>query len=175
MEPWKELTPVALPAVAEAVRACDCGAQSENTPTLFVCVCMRGQKPFKRGKNHYKSGHVESFSYASGEMVSIVHVNRREQRYKVSLLTLKSLSERESTILKVRFKFRPNAGRFSSNMAPHCADLVFILSSVDEEAGNACAQMVHASFQPCYYMRLAHHWPKCTQKAPLVSSCASLD
>ena len=27
----------------------------------------------ERGENHYKSGHVESFSYADGEIVGLVH------------------------------------------------------------------------------------------------------
>ena len=33
-------------------------------------------KSIERGENHYKSGHVESFSYADGE---IVHASRRER------------------------------------------------------------------------------------------------
>ena len=31
-------------------------------------------KIIKRGENHYKLGHVESFSYADGEIVGLVHV-----------------------------------------------------------------------------------------------------
>lgn len=34
---------------------------------------------------------------------------------------------------RVRSKFCPNGGRFSVNMAQHCSDLIFILSTVDEE------------------------------------------
>ena len=30
-------------------------------------------KSIGRGENHYKSGHVESFSYADGEIVGLVH------------------------------------------------------------------------------------------------------
>ena len=38
-------------------------------------------KSIERGENYYKSGHVESFSYASyadGEIVGLVHASRRE-------------------------------------------------------------------------------------------------
>ena len=44
-------------------------------------------------KNHYKSGHVESFSYASGEMIGVVHASRRQRLYKVSvsIMTLLAL------------------------------------------------------------------------------------
>jgi len=42
-------------------------------------------KSLKHGENQYRSGHVEGFSYASGEMVGVVHASRREQRYKVSV------------------------------------------------------------------------------------------
>ena len=36
-------------------------------------------KSIERGENHYKFGHVESFSYADGEMVSLVHASSRER------------------------------------------------------------------------------------------------
>ena len=39
----------------------------------------REDKSSKRGENHYKLGHVESFSYADGEIVSLVHASRRER------------------------------------------------------------------------------------------------
>ena len=35
-------------------------------------------KSIERGENHYKSGHVESFIYADGEIVGLVHASRRE-------------------------------------------------------------------------------------------------
>ena len=31
------------------------------------------------GENHYKSGHVESFSCADGEIVGLIHASRRER------------------------------------------------------------------------------------------------
>lgn len=36
------------------------------------------------------------------------------------------------------------------------------------------AQMAHASFQPCYYVRRALQWPKCAPNAPLVGTCVPL-
>ena len=36
-------------------------------------------KSIKRGENHYKLGHVESFSFADGEIVGLVHASRRER------------------------------------------------------------------------------------------------
>ena len=42
-------------------------------------------KSIERGENHYKSGHVDSFSYADGEIVGLVHASRRERRYKASV------------------------------------------------------------------------------------------
>ena len=36
-------------------------------------------KSIERGENHYKSGYVESFSYADGEIVGLVHASRRER------------------------------------------------------------------------------------------------
>ena len=35
-------------------------------------------KSIERGESHFKSGHVESFSYADGEIVGLVHDSRRE-------------------------------------------------------------------------------------------------
>jgi hypothetical protein len=39
-------------------------------------------KGIERGEKHYKSGHVESFSYADGELVGLVHASRRERGVK---------------------------------------------------------------------------------------------
>ena len=36
-------------------------------------------KSIERGENHYKLGHVESFSFADGEIVGLVHASRRER------------------------------------------------------------------------------------------------
>ena len=36
-------------------------------------------KSIKRGEKHYKLGHVESFSYANGEIVGLVHASHRER------------------------------------------------------------------------------------------------
>ena len=45
-----------------------------------MLVFFRGEdKSIKRGENHYKLGHVESFSYADGEIVGLVHAIRRER------------------------------------------------------------------------------------------------
>ena len=39
----------------------------------------------ERGENHHKSGHVESFSSADGEIVGLVHTSRRERDVTCSL------------------------------------------------------------------------------------------
>ena len=36
-------------------------------------------KSIERGENHYKSGHVQSFSYADGKIVGLLHASRRER------------------------------------------------------------------------------------------------
>ena len=41
--------------------------------------CQGEDKSIKRGENHYKYGHVESFSYVDGEIVGLVHASRRER------------------------------------------------------------------------------------------------
>ena len=41
--------------------------------------CQGEDKSIKRGENHYKLGHVQSFSYADGEIVGLVQVSRRER------------------------------------------------------------------------------------------------
>ena len=55
-------------------------------PLLHFTGFFQGEnKSLERGQNHYKLGHVESFSYANGEMIGLVHASRREQCYKVSV------------------------------------------------------------------------------------------
>ena len=44
----------------------------------FTAFFQWEDKSIERGENHYKSGHVESFSYADGEIVGLVHASRRE-------------------------------------------------------------------------------------------------
>ena len=45
-----------------------------------MLVFFQGEdKIIKRGENHYKLGHVESFSYADGEIVGLVHASCRER------------------------------------------------------------------------------------------------
>ena len=42
-----------------------------------MLVFFQGEdKSIERGENHYKSGHVERFSYADGEIVGHVHASR---------------------------------------------------------------------------------------------------
>ena len=36
-------------------------------------------KSIERGENHYKSGHVQSFSYAEGKIVGLLDASRRER------------------------------------------------------------------------------------------------
>ncbi len=53
---------------------------------LHFTAFFQGQdKSIARGENHYLSGHVESFHYADGEMVGLVHASRKERRYKASV------------------------------------------------------------------------------------------
>ncbi|KAL7375861.1 hypothetical protein ABVT39_025504 [Epinephelus coioides] len=53
----------------------------------FTTFFQGEEKSLKRGENHYKSGHVESFSNASGEMVGVVHVSRQGRRRSSSTLS----------------------------------------------------------------------------------------
>ena len=49
------------------------------------------EKSIKSGENHYKLGHVESFSYADGEIVGLVHASHRERDGKYVFLIVLSL------------------------------------------------------------------------------------
>ena len=51
----------------------------------FTAFFQGEDKSIERGKNPYKSGHVESFSYADGEFVCLVQASHRERRYKTSV------------------------------------------------------------------------------------------
>ena len=51
----------------------------------FTAFFQGEDKTLERGEHHYKSGHVEGFSHADGEMVRFFHASRREQRYKISV------------------------------------------------------------------------------------------
>ncbi|KAG5277758.1 hypothetical protein AALO_G00091050 [Alosa alosa] len=53
---------------------------------LHFTTFFQGQeKSIDWGENHYKSGHVERFSYANGEIVGVVHASRRDRSYKASI------------------------------------------------------------------------------------------
>ena len=43
------------------------------------------QKSIKKGENHYKSGHVESFSYNQGILRGDVHASMKNMVYKVTV------------------------------------------------------------------------------------------
>ena len=43
------------------------------------------QKSIKKGENHYKSGHVESFNYSQGILRGEVHASMRNKVYKVTV------------------------------------------------------------------------------------------
>ena len=43
------------------------------------------QKSIKKGENHYKSGHVESFNYSKGILREEVHASMRNKVYKVTV------------------------------------------------------------------------------------------
>ena len=46
---------------------------------LHFSAFFQGEdKSIERGEKHFKSGHVESFSYADGKIVGLVHAGRRE-------------------------------------------------------------------------------------------------
>ena len=47
---------------------------------LHLTAFFQGEdKSIERGENHYKLGHVESFSYDEGEIVGLVQASRRER------------------------------------------------------------------------------------------------
>ena len=43
------------------------------------------QKSIRKGENHYKSGHVESFTYSEGILRGDVHASMRNKVYKVTV------------------------------------------------------------------------------------------
>ena len=43
------------------------------------------QKSLTRGENHYKSNHVESFSYSDGVLRGEIHASMKKQVYKVTV------------------------------------------------------------------------------------------
>ena len=54
-----------------------------------MLVFFQGEdKSIKRGENHFKLGHVESFSYADGEIVGLVHASRRDRDGKCETCSL---------------------------------------------------------------------------------------
>ena len=47
---------------------------------LYFTAFFQGEdNSIERDENNYKSGHVESFSYADGEIVRLVRASRRER------------------------------------------------------------------------------------------------
>ena len=61
---------------------------------LHFSAFFQGEdKSIERGENHFKSGHVESFSYDEGEIVGLVQASRRERdvTYKKVFLIVFSL------------------------------------------------------------------------------------
>ena len=42
-------------------------------------------KSVTRGENHYRSGHVEKFSFSHGELTGLVRASMKEKVYRVSV------------------------------------------------------------------------------------------
>lgn len=51
------------------------------------------QKSIDRGENHYKSEHVESFSYSTGILRGEVHASMKKKVYKVTVSIASVLSQ----------------------------------------------------------------------------------
>ncbi|XP_020625581.1 uncharacterized protein LOC110062973 [Orbicella faveolata] len=52
---------------------------------LFISSFGEEQKSIKKGENHYKSGHVESFTYSQCILRGDVHASMRNKVYKVTV------------------------------------------------------------------------------------------
>ena len=57
----------------------------------FTSFFQGEDKSIERGENHYKSGHVQSFSYVDGKIVGLLHASRRERDGKYVFLIVLSL------------------------------------------------------------------------------------
>ena len=62
------------------VTTCTWNSGTEMAISLlhFTAFFQGEDNSIDRDENHYKSGHVESFNYADGENVGLVHASRRE-------------------------------------------------------------------------------------------------
>ncbi|XP_068750955.1 uncharacterized protein [Montipora capricornis] len=64
------------------------------------------QKSIKKGENHYKSGHVESFTYSHGILRGDVHASMRNKVYKVAVYLNSENAIRSSECECPRGKFK---------------------------------------------------------------------
>jgi len=55
--------------------------------TLLVLFFGNEKKSLTRGENHYKSNHVESFTYSDGIIRGEVHASMKKKVYKVTVST----------------------------------------------------------------------------------------
>ena len=55
--------------------------------TSLVSFFGNEQKSLTRGENHYKSNHVESFTYSDGIIRGEVHASMKKKVYKVTVST----------------------------------------------------------------------------------------
>ena len=78
MRPLCELQPLAA-LDANDIRHHHSGTDMAISLLHFTAFFQGEDNSIERGENHYKSGHVESFSYADGEIVGLVHASRRER------------------------------------------------------------------------------------------------
>ena len=77
----RPLSEVQLFAALDAndIRHHDSGTDMAISLIHFTAFSQGEDKSIERGENHYKSGHVESYSYADGGIVGLVHASRRER------------------------------------------------------------------------------------------------
>ena len=58
---------------------------SELSIVSLISFFGEEQKSIKKGENHYKSGHVESFTYSQGILRGDVHASMWKKVYKVTV------------------------------------------------------------------------------------------
>ena len=71
--------------------------QKDNMALLSIASLVSffagEQKSIDRGENHYKSEHVESFSYSTGILRGEVHASMKKKVYKVTVSIASVLSQ----------------------------------------------------------------------------------
>ncbi|KAK3748344.1 hypothetical protein QZH41_011024 [Actinostola sp. cb2023] len=79
--------------------------------SIFALTTFFSNEPksISRGENHYKSGHIESFSYSDGVLRGSVYASMKNKSYKVTVYKYrhKTRSYRRVYILIMETKFVP--------------------------------------------------------------------